>query len=56
LSGIRRGEQRDLDQGLGSLRDQMRAEMERGFRRTIQWNVGAIIAMSGIVLAITRLG
>ena len=34
---------------------ELRAEMERGFRRVIQWNVGTVIAMTGVVLAIVRL-
>ena len=37
------------------LAHELRAEMERGFRRVIQWNVGTIIAMTGVVLAIVRL-
>ena len=46
---------RDLELQLQAMRADLRAEMERGFRRTIQWNVGTVIAMSGIVLAISRL-
>jgi len=37
------------------LAGELRAEMERGFRRVIQWNVGTVIAMTGVVLAIVRL-
>jgi len=37
------------------LAPELRAEMERGFRRVIQWNIGTVIAMTGVVLAIVRL-
>lgn len=42
---------RDLE----ALRSDLSAEMERGLRRMIQWNVGTVLAMAGIVLAIVRL-
>lgn len=42
---------RDLD----VLRSDLRAEVERGLRRVIQWNVGTVVAMAGLVLAIVRL-
>lgn len=42
---------RDLD----VLRSDLRAEVERGLRRVIQWNVGTVVAMAGVVLAVVRL-
>jgi hypothetical protein len=42
-------------QDLETLRHGLTAEMERGLRRVIQWNVGTVIAVTGVVLAITRL-
>jgi hypothetical protein len=40
---------------LRRLEDRIEARLERGFRRMIQWNVGTVMAMAAIVLAVVRL-
>ena len=45
---------RDLEVELRALRHELGEKMEAGFARTVRWNVGTVIAMSGIMLAITR--
>jgi len=40
---------------LDVLRSDLRAEVERGLRRVIQWNVGTVVAMAGVVLAVVLL-
>jgi hypothetical protein len=41
---------------LGALEDRLDARISRGERRTIQWSVGTMIAMTGVFAALTRLG
>lgn len=40
---------------LRRLEDRIEARLEHGLRRVIQWNVGTVMAMTAIVLAIIRL-
>jgi hypothetical protein len=47
--------ERRLDAKMDGLRAELRAEMERGFRRMIQWNVGVVLGGLAAVAAIARI-
>jgi hypothetical protein len=45
-----------LDSRIDALRSDVAAQIERGQRRMMQWNVGMVIAITGVFAAIVRLG
>jgi hypothetical protein len=45
-----------IDHEVGGLRSDMRAAIAEGQRRSLQWNVGTLIAVAGVVTAVARIG
>ena len=44
-----------MDAKIDGLGAELRADMERGFRRVIQWNMGVVLTAMGLAFAAARL-